>query len=39
MGPITPPTQTTLGSGDDFNPKKKKKRIMEFSEFLKNKNS
>jgi hypothetical protein len=37
MGPITPPTQTTLGSGDDFNPKKKKKRIMEFSEFLKNK--
>ena len=39
MGPITPPTQTTLGSGDNFNPKKKKKRIMEFSEFLKNKNS
>lgn len=39
MGPITPPTQTSLGSGDDFNPKKKKKRIMEFSEFLKNKNS
>jgi hypothetical protein len=38
MGPITPPTQTTLGSGDNFNPKKKKKRIMEFSEFLKNKN-
>jgi hypothetical protein len=37
MGPITPPTQTTLGSGDDFNPKKKKKRIMEFSEFMKNK--
>lgn len=39
MGPITPPTQTTLGSGDNFNPKKKKKRIMEFSEFLKNKNA
>jgi len=39
MGPITPPTQTTLGSGDNFNPKKKKKRIMEFSEFLKNKNN
>lgn len=38
MGPITPPTQTTLGSGDNFNPKKKKKRILEFSEFLKNKN-
>lgn len=38
MGPITPPTQTTLGSGDNFNPKKKKKRIMEFSEFWKNKN-
>ena len=37
MGPITPPTETTLGSGDDFSPKKKKKRIMEFSEFLKNK--
>lgn len=36
MGQITPPTQTTLGSGDDFGPKKKKKRIMEFSEFLKN---
>ena len=38
MGPITPPTPTSLGSGDDFNPKKKKKRIMEFSEFWKNKN-
>ncbi len=39
MGPIVAPTQTTLGSGDNFNPKKKKKRIMEFSEFLKNKNN
>lgn len=38
MGPITPPTQTTLGSGDNFNPKKKRRKIMEFSEFLKNKN-
>lgn len=38
MGPITPPTETTLGSGDNFNPKKKKKRIMEFHEFLKNRN-
>jgi len=38
MGPITPPTQDSIGSGDDFNPKRKKKRIMEFSEFLKNKN-
>jgi hypothetical protein len=38
MGPITPPTQTSLGSGDNFGPKKKKKRIMEFAEFWKNKN-
>jgi hypothetical protein len=38
MGPITPPTQASLGSGDNFNPKKKKKRIMEFAEFWKNKN-
>jgi len=37
MGPITPPTETTLGSGDNFQPKKKKKRIMEFSEFWQNK--
>jgi hypothetical protein len=41
MGPITPPTATTLGSGDNFNPmkkiKKKKKatHILEFSDFLK----
>jgi hypothetical protein len=39
MGPIVAPTRTSLGSGDDFSPKKKKKRIMEFSEFLKNKNN
>jgi len=39
MGPITPPTRDSLGSGDNFSPKKKKKRILEFSEFLKNKNN
>lgn len=38
MGPITPPTQNSIGSGDDFSPKKKRK-IMEFAEFLKNKNN
>jgi len=37
MGPITPPTRDSFGSGDKFSPKKKKKRIMEFAEFLKNK--
>jgi hypothetical protein len=37
MGPITPPTQTTFGSGDNFSPKKKKSRskILGFSEYLK----
>lgn len=39
MGPITPPTATTLGSGDNFNPTKKKKKkktshILEFSDFI-----
>ena len=37
MGPITPPTATTLGSGDNFSPKKKKSKskILGFSEYLK----
>ena len=37
MGPITPPTQTTFGSGDNFSPKKKKSKskILGFSEYLK----
>lgn len=43
MGPITPPTATTLGSGDNFNPMKKKKKkathILEFSDFLKQNNN
>lgn len=39
MGPIVPPTPTSLGSGDNFNASKKKKstkkkRILEFSEFI-----
>lgn len=40
MGPITPPTATSFGSGDNFNPPKKKKKraghILEFSDFIKN---
>ena len=34
MGPITPPTATTFGSGDNFSPKKKKSnsKILGFSE-------
>lgn len=43
MGPITPPTATTLGSGDNFSPMKKKKKksthILEFSDFLKQNNN
>jgi len=37
MGPITPPTTTSLGSGDNFSPKKKKtkSKILGFSEYLK----
>lgn len=37
MGPITPPTATSLGSGDNFSPKKKKtkSKILGFSEYLK----
>ena len=37
MGPITPPTPTTFGSGDNFSPKKKKSKskILGFSEYLK----
>ena len=37
MGPITPPTATTFGSGDNFSPKKKKSKskILGFSEYLK----
>jgi hypothetical protein len=39
MGPITPPTATTLGSGDNFSPKKKKSKskskILGFNEYLK----
>ena len=37
MGPITPPTATSFGSGDNFSPKKKKSKskILGFSEYLK----
>jgi len=37
MGPITPPTPTTFGSGDNFSPKKKKSKsnILRFIEYLK----
>ena len=43
MGAIVAPTATTLGSGDNFNPVKKKKKkktthILEFADFLKNNN-
>jgi hypothetical protein len=36
MGNPVAPTQTTLGSGDDFSPKKKKnrKRVLEFNDFI-----
>jgi hypothetical protein len=41
MGPITPPTQTSLGSGDNFGPsikaKKKHKAVMDFLSFVKEK--
>ena len=47
MGPITPPTQTTLGSGDKFvslggNTKKKKKKsslVLGFADFIKEQNN
>ncbi len=46
MGPITPPTQTSLGSGDNFGPKinhKKKKTkssgILGFADFIKEQNN
>jgi len=40
MGPIVPPTSTSLGSGDNFSPKKKKsKPILDFSSFIKEKNT
>ena len=47
MGPITPPTQTTLGSGDKFvslggNNKKKKKKsplVLGFADFIKEQNN
>ena len=37
MGPITPPTATSFGSGDNFSPKKKKSKskILGFSEYIK----
>lgn len=42
MGPITPPTATTLGSGDNFGPsikKKKKSTVLGFADFLKEQNN
>lgn len=42
MGPITPPTATTLGSGDNFGPalkKKKKSAVLGFADFLKEQNN
>ena len=43
MGPIVPPTPTSIGSGDNFNPpkrakNKKDKRILEFADFVKDLN-
>lgn len=45
MGPIVPPTSTTLGSGDNFGPKitKRKKnesgRVLDFAKFVKEQNT
>ena len=45
MGPITPPTPTSLGSGDNFGPKINKKKtkksssILGFADFIKEQNN
>jgi hypothetical protein len=38
MGNPVAPTQTSIGSGDNFNPKRKKrnKRVLEFNDFIEN---
>jgi hypothetical protein len=42
MGPIVPPTATSIGSGDNFGPKiknRKKSAVLGFAEFLKEQNT